>query len=260
MIVKNRHILYIATAAISFMAADCLPLPSIDDGTDTGTDGVTDKEPSHLLAHYSFENSFDDVSGMGKNGVGLNDPSFITDTPSGKGFALKLNGFKDQYVNIPYQFFYDEKNYSISLWLKDFSIGVIISASGSRQTHYDFPKLMSTDNSKFQFFAKQDNSGGDYTDEFSLDFTSIQSNDWHHIVVTCEEFGEYDVICRLYVDGQLIDSIESGWTESSCQGMFIGGTKNGEYPNAISAKYDEVRIYGCTLSASEIYYLYNNCL
>lgn len=262
--VRNKTILRIATAAISFMAAACLPLPSLDNDTDNGaengTGGEVNAEPSNLLAHYSFENSFADVSGMGRNGVGVNEPTFINDTPSGKGFALKLNGFRNQYINIPYQIFNDHKTYSISLWLKDFSIGVIISASSTRGIEYDFPKLMSTDNSKFQFYPRYDYYNGECIDEFSYTFTPIQSNGWHHIVVTCEQFDEYDVTCKLYIDGRLTDSLESDWDECIGQSMFIGGTKNEEYPNAISAKYDEIRLYGKTLSSSEVYYLYNNCL
>ncbi|MBO4560676.1 MAG: carboxypeptidase-like regulatory domain-containing protein [Bacteroidaceae bacterium] len=220
-------------------------------GGDTGDPFVVS---SGLISYYTFDQeNVNDATENELDGNALNSPNYITDTPNGKGKAVHLNWQKGQYINIPYNPFKGLPNYSIALWIKDFSIGLIISAISGDYARSDFPRLISTSSNSFRFYTGYDNYNE--TEAFSYTTTDLMSSGWHHIAVTCKQTTR----C-LYVDGKLVDTNEAYWSSSSDQGearsIHIGGDKNGYYNTGITMKVDNVRFYNITLNKDQIKAIY----
>ena len=90
---------------LMFAFAACAPLPSIDTPNqkyepETPNQGDNNQNKD-LIAHYTFNNTTDDQTPNHYDAVGIGDPSYVSDTPDGSAGALKINGFKGQFVNIP---------------------------------------------------------------------------------------------------------------------------------------------------------------
>lgn len=250
-----RIFIYLGTVIL--LVNGCLPLPSID------KENVS-KDPEnldYLIAYYPFEGTADDHGENGYDGLAVGDPTYIDDTPDGSGSAIRLNGFKGQYINIPYSFLNDLKEYSVSFWIKDFSIGMVFSSISSDYVRSDYPRLLITDGQKFRFYTGYDNY--DSTAPFVYDCTSIMSSVWHHIVlVVCSDAssGNRSLVKKLYVDGNLVDSAAADWWEGASTKINIGGNRNGSYSVSLTAKFDNFRFYGCGLKGNDVLYLFNNCL
>ena len=171
-------------------------------GETGGNEGSSDEiaVKANLLAYYTFDeaNMKDDYE-YGMDGQLYNDPTFIDDTPNGKGKALFLNALKDQYVRIPYQPFKDRKAYSISFWIKDLGAGTIFGNlfTDGRTTA---PALIAKEANSFQFI-----SGYYYGDEsinFTYKYTTLQDGLWHMITITKDSNYRVD----MFVDGQKVDT------------------------------------------------------
>lgn len=219
---------------------------------------VEDILKSSLLSYYTF----DDETAKSKSefqydGVLFGSPSFITDTPSGQGKALFLNGLKEQWVNIPYNLFKGLPYFTISLWLKDFSTGNIISgiSTGTYPGYYSFPRLFFTSDGKMAFDCR--NRHWTSAPTFSYPCTSLQSGQWHHIAVTCSRG-----FTRLYVDGIPVDSFEEYWedVQDNTPKVQIGGNGDGIFAVTFSGKVDNVAIYTTALSDSYISLIYKEKL
>ena len=220
-------------------------------GGDTGNPFIVS---SGLISYYTFDQeNVNDATENELDGNALNSPNYISDTPNGKGKAVHLNWQKGQYINIPYNPFKGLPNYSIAMWMKDFSIGMVISAISGDYARSDFPRLISTSSNSFRFYTGYDNYNE--TEPFSYSTTDLMSSGWHHIAVTCKQTTR----C-LYVDGRLVDTNEGYWSGSSDQGeaksIHIGGDKNGYYTTGITMKVDNVRFYNITLNKDQIKAIY----
>ena len=112
---------FIVLALLLVFMTGCLPLPSLDQENVAEDMEHTD----YLLAYYPFDDSTKDSGKNGYHGVPIGAPTYDEDTPSGSGKALKLNGFKGQYVNVPYPFLNGLNEYSVSFWIKDFGMGMV---------------------------------------------------------------------------------------------------------------------------------------
>lgn len=247
---KNHIMLLIAISA----CIACAPLPSIDT-----VNGEKDSErKDYLIAHYTFDNTTEDQSANSYDAVAIGGPSFSTDTPDGSAASLRVNGFKGQFVNIPYPFMNMVKEFTVSMWVKNFSSGILFSAISSNGKRSDYPRLLVTEDQKFRLYTGYDNY--DESEPFVYDCLSIMSGDWHFIAVTAaaspDRYGY--VRTSLYVDGVCVDSMDKYWSEGEAGKMVLGGDKDGAYPVSMSATYDNVRFYGCALSIAEIKNLYNN--
>lgn len=234
------------------LMVSCMPIPSIDDDN-VNNNGSGDKVQSvHPIACYTFDGSADDVSGNGYSGVLMGNPDFIKDTPDGSSGALKLNAFKEQYVNIPYDFLRDLSKYSFSVWIKDFTQGVIFSSEGGNH----LPLFMVRDNQEFMFYNWAASFNNYYECTFvGYDCTSIMSSEWHNLVVTA-----FESEISLYVDGRKIDSLAHSYSTSSSNKVCIGGNAGGEFANYMTMKIDNVMFFDYCLTDSEVKYIYNNKL
>lgn len=245
----------IIVLSILAVCISCLPLPSIDD-----VNAAPDSSyQSELLAYYTFDESLVDMSGNGYDGVAVGSPSYIEETPSGTGKAIRLNGIKNEFINIPYNFMAGLKDYSVAFWVKDFSMGLLFSCASSDGLRSDFPRLLVTDTQKFRFYTSYDNY--DQTKPFQYDCTSIMSTEWHHIVVTCSyDVSSRSAVKRLYIDGRLLDTADCLWNESYAVSICIGGNRGGAYPASLNAKLDNFRFYSSCLTGKEVSNLYQNKL
>lgn len=249
------------------LCVSCAPLPSIDtpdsDMNNTPDNPDIPDTPSaedFLMAYYTFDNSTADLSGNSYDAIAIGDPTFVESTPDGSAAALRLNGIKGQFVNIPYEFMNGLKNYTVAMWIKDFGAGILFSAISSDYIRSDYPRMVITDEQKFRFYAGYDNY--DTSVPFSYDCVSIMAGDWHHIAVTVDSqaSGYGNVKTNFYVDGVRVDSMEKYWSEGAAYKMVLGGNNDGKYPLLMSATYDNVRFYNCTLTAAEVKNLYNSRL
>lgn len=212
--------------------------------------------PQGLMSYYTFDN--EDASDATENeldGILINDPSFGDATANGKGKALHLNGVKGQYMSIPYNVFKNLKKISASFWIKDFSIGVIFSAITTDYVRSDFPRLIATTDDTFRFYTGYDNYNS--TPSFVYQYTSIQSQDWHHVAVTVK-----DGVRTLYIDGVRVDANEGnvgGGNGYDASKIFIGGNNDGKYDgDCITMKIDNIRFYQRALNDSEVKEIYES--
>lgn len=208
--------------------------------------------PVAPLAYYSFENTADDVSGNARNGNLMGSPSFISDSPSGEGYSLRLNSFKEQYMTIPYPVLSDMTTYSASFWIKDFSQGVLFSGIGG-YSDYHRPRLYVTDSQKVEFNTRNYYTGKQY--QFSYDCTSIMSSEWHQIVVSCNNGNN-----TLFVDGKKVEEIKSSAEKSPAPKFNIGGNSNGTISTFMGMKVDNVSFYDVCLTEDNVKYMYDNKL
>jgi len=157
-----------------------------------------------LASYYTFDNKdANDDSGNNLDGVANGGVQFVNDTPSGIGYAARINGYKKGFINIPYNVFAGKLNYSISLWIKDFDYGMVVTAIGTDAPRSDFPRLVATLGNKFRFYTCYGDA--DSTERFDFDNLTIKDSEWHHVVVTCTCTNESRnrATRHLYVDGVL---------------------------------------------------------
>lgn len=219
-----------------------------------------DDVEAFLVAHYTFDSGNAlDMSGNGWDGVVFGEGSFISDTPSGNGSALFINGIKEQLVNIPYNMFENLLSYTISFWIKDFSTGAVVSGISSGHQAYCFPRVYVKDDGHLSFSCSSNTI--ENSPEFSFTLSPIQSGAWHHIAVSCEEQLYGRAALKLYIDGVLIDSISGMVANNVSQAVTkfnIGGNGNGFYPVFQSMKVDNVSFFSAALRGTVVKYLYDN--
>ena len=234
----------------------CLPIESVDQ--DNAKEDLS--KPYSLWAYYTFDKHTDDMSGWYRDANPIGNPSFVSDTPSGEGEAIMLNGFKQQYLTIPYALPAEQKEYSMAFWIKDFTNGVVFCSTSSDYVRSYYPRLVITDDQLFRFYTCYDNY--DHTEPFNFSCASMMSSQWCHVAVTCKKSQNDDskVIRTLYVNGKAVDSQEYYWSEGKSPSMQIGGNCNGAYSKTFSGKLDNFRIYTVCLEAKNVAYLYNNGL
>lgn len=214
-----------------------------------------------LIAHYTFDSGNAlDMSGNGWDGVVFNNAGFISDTPSGTGSALFLNGIKEQYVNIPYNMFAGLLEYTISLWVKDFSTGALVSGISSQFEVYCVPRVYLKDDGTLSFETGYNDVRS--SQAFAYNCSSIQSGSWHHIAVTVarDNSTNYSYLRKLYIDGILTDSIQDYSKDNAgyVTKFNIGGNGNGFYPVFQSMKVDNVSFFSAALKGTVVKYLYDN--
>ena len=216
-----------------------------------------------LIFYYTFDDDdCTDMSGNDNDGIPVNNPSYLTDTPTGSGKSLSLNGQNKQYVNIIGNPFDGLTSYSVSFWIKDFSEGAVICGVSAGYFDSDHkPKICILSDGDISFdsygsyYDTHRSSGAPmHTACFSYDYSPIQSNGWHHIVVSYS-----NEKASLYVDGSIKDVLEKEYRNlSEIIKVNIGGDGNGTFPVCASMKLDNFRLYGKGLTKDEVKQIYNS--
>ena len=219
-----------------------------------------------LMAYYTFDDeNADDATDNQIDGTLMNNPTFVDNTPNGKGKALFINGTKEQLVNIPYNPFKAKTSYSISLWLKEFGTGVIFNAVCPSNGTYSVPGLLAYPDSKFVFTTGSYDYHQSY--QFSYSFKPLQDGQWHMVSLICtpneDTYSDSDCIKRLYIDGKLTDTTDGNFDNGSDNGkatkIQIGGDGEGGYRDLTfgSMKIDNIRFYDRALTNQEIKAIYD---
>lgn len=206
---------------------------------------------ANLLAYYTFDDeTLKDSFEYGLDGQFYNEPTFITDTPNGKGKAVFLNATKDQFGEIPYNPFKAKSVYSISLWMKDFGSGPIFSSLGSE--YVEGGSVYMNEDNEFVFKTNE----YDRKVEFSYKTNLIQSGSWHMLTFVSNK-NQVD----LYVDGIKVDTGTAPYYSTDGLKLMLGGT-TAEYMYGVSyktsMKIDNLRIYGAALTSNQIMEIYNS--
>ena len=197
-----------------------------------------------LLAYYIFDQeNADNASHDNDHGYIIENASFITDTPNGKGKAISLE--RGNYVNIPSNLLDGKKSFTISMWLKDFGAGFLFRTEYQHGYNVDRISISSPSiyiNDENKLHIAYSNYGG-VTSKFSIQ--KYQSSGWHMLTIVWD--GDNDLIF-VYLDGKKVDSIGSSWIKSDGESMQIGGTD--------PMITDNVRIHSVILSDKEIAEIY----
>lgn len=197
-----------------------------------------------LIAYYTFDDgTCDNIRSDNYHGYLVGNGTFITDTPNGEGKALSL--LQEQYVNIGYTPIGTSKNWSISLWVKDFGTGSLVTAVSRDRA--DDPTLAISSTGNAQYIS----NGSPRSMSFSLG--SYQIGEWVHLVLSVANSNNLS----LYVNGRRIDATNSPW---SCQAggdrMIIGG-KTSDFAWADPMKIDNVRLHNIALTDEEVKQIYD---
>lgn len=212
-------------------------------------DPVISDIPRGLVAYYTFDNQTVDDTQNRYNGF-LTNGTFITDTPSGAGRALFLK--RGERVFIPYAPLNGAKNYTLSMWVKDFGAGCLFQTFDK---YLYGPSFYITEEVKGRIYTGySDNSYNRST--FSTSLINYQSEKWHMItIVTSTIEGKSQGNNSLYVDGHLIET-QTSYTNSNNDGVSMGiGGYAGAWADPM--KIDNVRLYDVALTQDEITNIYN---
>ena len=89
-----------------------------------------------------------------------------------------------------------------------------------------------------------------YLDAVAADLSAVDGNrKWFHFVMTWDKNDPSDESLKLYINGQLSSTAPLGWVPPPEIFCFAGGNTGN---NAVSGKFDEIRVYDSVLPASEI--------
>lgn len=198
-----------------------------------------------LVAYYTFDDGTVKDSQNQYNGF-LTSGTFITDTPNNHGKALFLK--KGERVFIPYAPLDGTKNYTFSMWVKDFGAGYLLQTYSSDRYG---PSLYMTEEVQGRIYTGY--SGNSYNcNTFSSYLTNYQSEKWHLITIVTNTIGNKSQgTNELYIDGQLIETGTS-YTNNNNGAVSMGIGSSGTDP----FKVDNVRIYNVALTPDEISSIY----
>lgn len=216
-----------------------------------------------LIGYYSFDNSDGtDQSGNGHTGTfaGKTSPSFVDGI---KGKAFHIEGENNTALEIPYLFFKDLDEWSISFWAKDFGggYGTLFSQLDPQSDGVisDIPRVFVYTNNQIMGIQLMHN------DNYGFGYDVTNSNGkWEHYVVVLDSletnYSKTTVRVKVYVNGKKIKSFHTKYEREymdRCSKTVFGGKKKLYDITSIDAKLDEIRIYNRALNAWDIKALYD---
>lgn len=156
------------------------------------------------------------------------------------------------------QSYFDNKNFSISLW------------TSFRNFNSDYPHLMWGENGYLVFQANGGSNDpyyygkiGFYMNEANTPYNSqngnvgsyspVSTNDWHHMVIVKD--GSQ---VRMYIDGAFSNSgtyYQTGRSLVAGNGLYFGTAAQSGFTFYLDGKLDDIRIYNRALQVSEVIYL-----
>lgn len=245
--------LFLLCCVISFPIAFC----SCEIWAEFLEDGEADAAQTNINDGLVYYSTFDDgtsknvLSNASLNGVFVNSPKLIDDTPNGIGKAVALNGFKDEGVLIPGNPVGNTKNYAMSMWIKDFSSGCIVHGVDDRNRYTTLSFIANAEN-RFEFCSSY------YTEHVfsNYDYTLVQNGIWHMLTINIiYDAKERDRQVQLYVDGVLVEiAVGHERTDDDFPVKVRIGGGNDIVNNF---KFDNLRFYNRSLTAEEVKAIYD---
>ena len=194
-----------------------------------------------LVAYYALENSTEDSSGNGNDGVAVGNPVYV-EGPAGLGMALEFNGAGGQYVDLGTLNPARTGQFSLALWARWNGLsGFWQGLMGKRNT-------WAANDMMWDLEINIDN-GSLYVHRHSFETVTMNplvEGRWTHIAAT------YDGgTVRLYRDGVLVSSGRFTMGPKTDAALVFGAVEaNGGNP--FNGALDEVRIYDTVLTAEEV--------
>jgi prepilin-type N-terminal cleavage/methylation domain-containing protein len=189
-----------------------------------------------------------DQSETMSSGVFQGNATWSTDTPSGKGCSLSLDGYGD-YVSPIKEFSLTNRSFTVSTWVKRGRPGTIY------EFYYALGDIDWGDRGFFLGFLETDAFVfGFDTDQLNSLITTETYTDtkWHQYVCT------YDIstgVRKIYVDGVIVASdVPSSLNINGTTPAYIGTANPSDLD--FMGNLDEVRVYGRALSSREIQNMY----
>lgn len=213
-------------------------------------------QKSCLVAWYKLDGNAIDSSGNGNNGT-LYGTALTTDHMGNANSALYFNGTSD-HIDLPSEFDYPER--TISVWVKASAMAV---GDGYQVYDSDNPSLLYG-----HTMISVTNQSGVNKIAFAVGLNCIYylnevPDTWYHVVGVVNT--NY---LKLFVNEVIIDSLPNNSFVTSANGATfakIGTNRVNNY--CFNGTIEDVRIFNCALTDSEIYQLYastnnyvNNCL
>ena len=207
-------------------------------------------QPLILIAHWDFEsisgNVAPDISGNGHHGI-IEGIATVADGACGQ--ALDLNGTGR--VRVPDHLdLSGMEELSLAAWF--YLHGHISNPSGpaNQPQNYIFDKLYTYTVGHNDDHYTDGTASWLYGFVETPDFDEVYSgfkpelHQWHHMVFTYDG-GK----CRLYLNGQLVDERpQTGIVDETTTDLFVGG----RYNRYLNGMIDDARIYGRSLSGTEV--------
>lgn len=223
--------------------------------------GQTPALTNGLMGYYNFDNdNANDASDSSINGILVNSPEFITDTPNGEGKALSIRAMDGQYLSIPKNPLAtsSEKtkvsSLSVCFWIKDFGVGQIFSSMNANYL-YACPYFYFK-NDAFNTLISTSGSGY-YTYEipFEKGAGQFQNGKWHHVAYVME-----DNLHTLYIDGQYYGGVNPSAVNQqyiTINAIHFGGNCGLKDRTATNMKLDNIRFYNRSLTITDVKIIYN---
>ncbi len=221
-------------------------------GGDNGGGDASQNVTNGLYAYYMFDGNFQNAVDGAPHGQGINDPTF-TDGVNGSR-AVKLSVQDDSFINVP-EAMIDKNSFSISFWIKGLSDGHLFHVPSSGALDNSF--IFTMQNGKLAFRA------ADYWQYDFQNFThpEIISSQWNMIALTFVPRGtsstSVDVTAKLYINGDLVDAVDTDVFGVNQGTKFVFGGKFGD-TTPPSMTIDNLRVYNSrALSDAEVKRIYN---
>jgi len=204
----------------------------------------TDPGTVNLIAHWSLDGNYNDVTGNEYDAIAGASPVFDTghigqsvyfDAADNESYLLCQNSSDMDLSN----------GATISAWLKsDGLIDPYASVVTKGVQSWRLIRNNTTNAISFHFNAA---AGGEYQ---ANGVTSVIDGHWHHLL------GIYEgSMVRLYVDGRLDASASAGPVNTTNDPVYIGSRANRLTDRNWIGNIDDVRIYNTALSEANILYL-----
>lgn len=230
---------------------------SIMDGDHTETLSVSANNSvivtDGLAAYYTFDQqNADDWYGQ-YNGYIVSGINFVSNTPSGEGYAARFSSATDQ-IRVP-------NNPGVMYGFSSFSVSFWISMNGASGSIFSYVKDQGTEyQGHYCWIYPQSN--GDlsyyYAHGCKLTFTTpsfLYNGGWHHVVLLSAKNS-----ATLYVDGIKYDTFSFNGCNPLDFKLVLGAVTGTSYYNANSfiGNMDNLRIYNRVLTQEEIRALFDN--
>ena len=215
-----------------------------------GVQGFDVPSRDGLLGEWLFEDSVNDTSGNNYHGTHVGTASYVTDTPTGAGKAINLNGNK--YVKVDdgqnQTVFNGDKKFTISTWVKEQPDGgwePWISKRGESGRGWQLRR----EGGGVIIFTTNGPSGGDGNIRSGMTWDNSK---WYHLAAVHGAGGGTKQ--KVYVDGELFFEQDRAGSISWDNHMLVFGARhhNNNFDRISNVYLDDVRFYNRALSAAEV--------
>ena len=213
-----------------------------------------------LVAHYTFDGTFDDASGFGNNGSPVNGASLSAD--AAPGFAGVQSLFLtdgQQHVLVPHN---DSLNMTetltVTAWVKTQGNaweGLLAKnpSDGSLLNHAgNYEVRIENVSNQLNFLYQRGGDNDTATPISNTPLAVVGANEWIHVAVSVEQIGDTPGEVKYYTNGVLADTkpIEVGFGATNTNPLYIGS--RADLFTQFNGNIDDLRIYNTVLSQGEI--------